>query len=123
MNETKFKILDAAERLVAEHGIDISLRAITAEAGGNLAAVNYHFQSKEALFITMIGRRFEPINAARLKKLDTLEAAHPKGKLPLEDVLEAFLAPILDAVGQRPGCYEPLLGRLFSLPDEQTQRI
>ncbi len=123
MNETKARILDAAEKLVAEHGVDVSLRAITTEAGVNLAAVNYHFQSKEALFETLVARRFEPINTGRLQKLDALEAANPKGKLSLEDVLDAFLSPILDAAELNPGCYQPLLGRLFSLPDEQTQRL
>ena len=48
---TKDKILDAAEALFMEHGFEAtSLRAITATAGVNLAAVNYHFGSKEELF-------------------------------------------------------------------------
>ena len=49
MNRTKIQILDAAEKLIAEQGFDVSLRAITSAAGVNLAAVNYHFQSKDAL--------------------------------------------------------------------------
>ena len=58
---TKDRILDAAERLFASDGIEAtSLRAITTEAGVNLAAVNYHFQSKEALVQAVIARRVGP---------------------------------------------------------------
>ncbi|CAA9412384.1 MAG: Transcriptional regulator, AcrR family, partial [uncultured Rubrobacteraceae bacterium] len=41
--DTKTRILDAAERLFAERGFEgTSIRAVTAEAGANLAAVGYH---------------------------------------------------------------------------------
>jgi AcrR family transcriptional regulator len=47
MTSTKDRILDAVERLFAERGYAAtSLRIVTAEAGVNLAAVNYHFGSK-----------------------------------------------------------------------------
>src|SRR5207249_7612515 len=70
MNDTKLRILDAAERLFAQQGFDVSIRAITDEAGVNLAAVNYHFQSKEALLDAIIARRIEPVNKRRLEMLD-----------------------------------------------------
>ena len=93
--DTKTRILDATERLMGEHGLDVPLRAITAEAGVNLAAVNYHFQSKDALIDAMVARRIGPINRRRLEMLDEIESANPSGPLPLEAVLEAFLAPVL----------------------------
>ncbi|MCA3844458.1 MAG: helix-turn-helix transcriptional regulator, partial [Burkholderia sp.] len=47
---TKARILDAAEDLFIEHGFEaMSMRQITSRAAVNLAAVNYHFGSKEAL--------------------------------------------------------------------------
>ena len=56
--ETKERILDAAERLFADEGFAAtSLRQITAEAGVNLAAVNYHFGSKESLLTAVFERR------------------------------------------------------------------
>ena len=59
--DTKERILDAAEQLFGEHGpSDTSLRAITAAAGVNLAAVNYHFGSKEKLIEAVLSRRLEP---------------------------------------------------------------
>ncbi|PJF45437.1 MAG: TetR/AcrR family transcriptional regulator, partial [Candidatus Thermofonsia Clade 3 bacterium] len=60
---TRERILDAAERLFAERGFaGTSLRDITSEARVNLAAVNYHFGSKDELFLATVVRRLEPVN-------------------------------------------------------------
>lgn len=92
--DTKLRILDAAEATFAEHGVEAaSLRAITAAAEVNLAAVHYHYGSKEALFHAVLLRRIAPINAERLRLLDEAEAkAGPEGP-ELETVIRAFLAP------------------------------
>lgn len=121
MIDTKVRILDAAERLIAEHGMEVSLRAITAGAGVNLAAVNYHFQSKDALIDALIARRFEPVNARRLQLLDAIEARYEGRKLPLDAVLEAFLAPVMEFSAERH--FRPLMGRCFSLPEEVLRRV
>jgi len=61
--DTKTRILDAAEKLFGKNGFDAtSLRDITTEADVNLAAVNYHFQSKDSLIDAVIARRIEPLN-------------------------------------------------------------
>ena len=57
---TRERILDSAEELFAEGGFATSLRSITSDAGVNLASVNYHFGSKEALIETVFSRRLEP---------------------------------------------------------------
>ena len=68
--ETKERILDVAETLFMEHGYEAtSLRAITAAADVNLAAVNYHFGSKEELFQSVLTRRLDPMNQRRLELL------------------------------------------------------
>jgi AcrR family transcriptional regulator len=123
MTETKVRILDAAERLFAQQGLDVSIRQITDEAGVNLAAVNYHFQSKEALIDAVIARRFEPVTQRRFEMLDEVEAAAGNGTLPLEGVLEAFLAPVL--APNRPGLehLKPLMGRMYSMPPEFIKRL
>lgn len=93
---TKEIILGAAEQLYAEKGFaGTSLRAIIKAAGVNTAAIHYHFGSKEALIEAVIERRVEPVNRARLARLDEIEAAHPDGRLPLEAVIEAFLEPAI----------------------------
>jgi AcrR family transcriptional regulator len=121
MTDTKTRILDAAEHLIAEHGLEVSLRTITSRAEVNLAAVNYHFQSKDALVDAVIARRLEPVNALRLNLLDALEAKHPAGPLPLEGVLNAFLAPVLrmDAADH----VRILIGRIYGQHDEFLRRV
>lgn len=121
MNDTKSKILDATERLIAEHGPEVSLRTITAEAGVNLAAINYHFQSKDALIDAVVARRVEPVNRARVEMLESLEREYPSGPLPLEGVLEAFLEPVFEFHGD--DHIRVLLGRLYSVPDEFLKRV
>jgi AcrR family transcriptional regulator len=91
---TKERILDTAERLFAEHGYAAtSLRSIIAEAGVNLAAVHYHFHSKEALLEAVILRRSKPANAERLALLGEFEKQAGEKPVPLESVIEAFVAP------------------------------
>jgi len=71
--DTKTRILNAAEKLFGMNGFDAtSLRDITAEAQVNLAAVNYHFQSKDSLIDALIERRILPINQRRFEMLDGL---------------------------------------------------
>jgi AcrR family transcriptional regulator len=91
-DRTRERILDAAEALFAEHGFaNTSLRAITAKAGVNLAAVNYHFGSKEALIQQVFARRLVPLNRERLERLAALEAEGEADNL--EAVLGAFIGP------------------------------
>ena len=110
---TRTRILQAAEALFAESGFArTSLRAITARAEVNLAAVNYHFGSKEALIQEIFRRRLEPINAERLERLGRLQAA---AQAPgVEQLLEAYLAPTLKSEAEAsPGevRFMRLLGR------------
>jgi AcrR family transcriptional regulator len=120
--DTKTRILDAAERLMGHEGFDVALRAITAEAGVNLAAVNYHFQSKDALLDAIIARRIAPLNQRRLEMLDRIEAEFPSGPLPLERVLDAFFRPMFESAGEM-SHIRPLLGRIYSAPAEFLNRV
>jgi len=90
---TKQRILDSAESLFARHGFaGASLRQVTASANVNLAAVNYHFGSKENLINEVFRRRLDALNEDRLKALQAVlaQAGHE-----LEDVLAAFVRPAL----------------------------
>lgn len=125
MVDTTTKILDAAERLFAERGYGAtSLRAVTEEAGVNLAAVNYHFGSKQGLLRAAFQRLATPTNEKRLRELDDLEA---RGKPPrLEDLLESFLAPALQVVadlGPRGRIATRFLGRTAADPTDVVQQM
>jgi len=96
--DTRKRILDAAEVLFAERGFEsVSLRHITAEADVNLASVNYHFGSKEALIDEVIARRIQPINQRRLALLDE-RLASTTTPLPAEVLVECFVTPVIDTV-------------------------
>ena len=70
-HETRTRILDAAEELFMQHGFEgTSMRLLTAKAGVNLAAVNYHFGSKDALIEAVFRRRLDPMNTARIAALE-----------------------------------------------------
>lgn len=90
---TKAAVFNAAERLFALHGFqNVSVRDITAEAGVNLASVNYHFGSKDALLFEIFRRRTSELNRERARMLH--EAATRNGGKPsVRDVLEAYFAP------------------------------
>lgn len=92
--DTKTKILDVAEKLFAEKGIQAtSIRQIVKEAGLNVASIHYHFGSKEAVIQEIISRRIGPINQAKMKRLDEIEE-RTNGQTPdLEEVLRAFVEP------------------------------
>lgn len=117
---TKTRILDAAEALFMEHGFEAtSLRVITAAAGVNLAASNYHFGSKEALFQAVLTRRLDPMNLARLELLDRWEAAAAPKALSCERILAALFIPALRLARdpERGGKnFLRLLGRAYADP-------
>jgi AcrR family transcriptional regulator len=101
-----------AERLFAQKGLaEASVREIAAKARVNLAAINYHFGSKEGLARAVLTRRIEPLNAERLRLLDKAKAC--RGALRLEDVLYAFVAPTIRLFRRNPW-FMKILGRLSS---------
>lgn len=94
--DTKTRILDAAEKLFVEHGFEAtSLRSLTSAAAVNLAAVNYHFGSKEELFQAVLTRRLDPMNQERIDLLERVEREAAGRSLSVEKILFAMLIPAL----------------------------
>src|SRR4030095_14664613 len=92
---TKAAVFNAAERLFALHGFEnVSVRDITAEAGVNLASVNYHFGAKDALLFEIFRRRTSELNRERARMLHEANSRHD-GKPPVREILEAYFAPPL----------------------------
>jgi len=114
MNDTKQKILDTAERLFGEHGYDAtSLRQIIAEAGVNLAAIHYHFGSKQELLDELILRKAGPVNEQRIVRLERVMAEAGSCPLAVEKVLEAFMEPMSLVAEQNPQ-FVRVMGRLHA---------
>ncbi len=117
--DTKARILDAAEDIFIECGYEaMSLRQITAKADVNLAAVNYHFGSKEALIHAMLARRLDKLNVERLKLLERFDSLLGD-RLTCEHVLGAMFIPAL-RLSRDPRVGGPaflrLLGRAYTDP-------
>jgi len=94
--DTKTRILDAAELLFMEHGFEAtSLRSLTSAASVNLAAVNYHFGSKEELFQAVLTRRLDPMNQERIDLLERVEREAAGKQVSCEKILSAMLIPAL----------------------------
>ena len=94
-DQTRTAILAAAERLYAERGFgDVTLRDIVAAADVNLAAVNYHFGSKDELIAELFVTRSIQTNRERLNEL---KAAEEKGagRAPIDEILRALVGPTL----------------------------
>lgn len=93
--ETPERILAAAERMFAERGYSgVSLRSITRESGVNIAAIHYHFGSKQELLEEIYERRCGPMNRERMRLLGECRE-QPGGPPMLEQLLEAYLRPSL----------------------------
>ncbi len=118
--DTKSRILDAAEHLFMEHGFEAtSLRSLTAAASVNLAAVNYHFGSKEELFQAVLTRRLDGMNQERIDLLAKLERDAGERPVPCEKILSAMLIPALRlARDEKRGGknFLRLLGRAYADP-------
>jgi AcrR family transcriptional regulator len=125
--DTRERILDAAERLFAAHGFaGTSLRAVTREAEVNLAAVHYHFGTKEDLLRAVLDRVVVPVNRERLERLGQLEAGSGDEPLSVEGILDAFLAPTLRSIrdlGERGVIITRFLGRSYTEPSELVQAL
>lgn len=98
---TRERILRAAERIYAASGFHgMSLRDVTVLAGVNLAAVNYHFGSKDKLILALADRRLTPINNDRLERLDKLRAKHGREAIPVRELVAALIDPMFKALRQ-----------------------
>jgi len=118
--DTKTRILDAAEQLFMEHGFEAtSLRQLTSAAGVNLAAVNYHFGTKEELFQAVLTRRLDPMNQERIELLDKVEREANGKAATCEKILAAMMIPALRlARDEKRGGknFLRLLGRAYADP-------
>lgn len=124
---TKERILQAAEKLFSDGGLGkTSLRAITSEAGVNVAAIHYHFGSRQGLLQELLARHVEPVNRERLALLGELERRAGAEGPSVEAVLEAFVAPVLRIVGESEAERRKLIaliGRFWAEPDELLEPV
>jgi len=131
---TREALLDAAERLFSENGIEgTSVRDIIKAAGANLGAINYHFGTKDRLALEVFTRRIAPVNQERIARLDALEAKagmDTGGQLrPLrvELILDALIRPALEIEdpGGAKNCddFMRVISRSFQEPNTEVKKF
>ncbi len=122
-HNTKEKILDSAKYLFANKGLkETSVRDITSHAGVHLAAVNYHFQTKDGLLKDLIDRKMVPLNRHRIELLDIYEKQFGKDSVPIEYALYALIAPEIEMYFEDPD-FLRIVGQIASHPDRDTYNI
>ncbi|QNH13056.1 MULTISPECIES: TetR family transcriptional regulator [unclassified Xanthomonas] len=120
---TKDRILSAAEELFAQHGFSgTSLRQVTSQADVNIAAVNYHFGSKENLVNEVFRRRMDEMTAARLSQLEAAQRQHPG---QLGPVLAAFVEPALAMAQDRQsgGAFVRVIARAYAEKNDSLRQF
>ncbi len=113
---TESRLLEAAQRLFAEHGVGaVSLRAVMQEAGTNVAAVHYHFGSKDALLEAVVRSRIEDVTRSRQALLDVL--VEGTGDVSARALALAFVRPVLDVVEAGGADWVRVIGQLLAAND------
>jgi AcrR family transcriptional regulator len=96
---TRRRLLDAAERLIAKHGIEsVTVRDITAAAKTDVTAIHYHFGSKDHLIEATVRRALDSLNALRAPLIDELDA---NGTPTTHDIARCLVVPAVHAHGTR----------------------
>jgi AcrR family transcriptional regulator len=124
VESTRERLLNIAEQRFGEGGYEgTSLRAITVAAAANIAAVNYHFGSKEALLRAAVSRAMAPVNTERRRRLDHLEA---NGQPTAAQLIRAFIEPGLEVVlrrGDRGPVVARFIGRIAFDPSQRIREL
>jgi AcrR family transcriptional regulator len=96
------------------------MRAVTTEAAANIAAVNYHFGSKQALLEAVVHRALGSVVDERRRRLDALDE-----EPSVEEIVDAIIGPLIDGLGADPDAQRVirLLGRLFVDPDPEMRAL
>jgi AcrR family transcriptional regulator len=114
----KRSLLDATERLVVEKGFDlVSVRDITGAIKANVAAVNYHFGSREALMDVVMSHVMDVVDAARIEALEDIARLESRG--PVEKIVRAYVNSVLIAAGRAQmdlAFFFKLAGRVMVFP-------
>ena len=119
---TKDRILHAAEELFAAQGFaSTSLRQVTSRADVNIAAVNYHFGSKENLVNEVFRRRMDEMSERRMNELRQAQEEHPG---ELEPILHAFIEPALALTLDRHGsAFVRVLARAYAEKNDRLRKF
>lgn len=121
---TRERLMDAAESLIAEKGVDgVSVRSINKAAGTSVGVMHYHFRDKESLVEAIVLRRMESLQEGRLARYrELLQQERPE----LRDVIEALVEPfVVLATSDDPALrrYVAFVHQLFATRSPVLERL
>jgi AcrR family transcriptional regulator len=106
--DKKDYILDVAERVFSDLGFDgASTRAISGEAGVNMAMLNYYFGSKEGLFLAVFERKISSFQTL-------LQNISNDGSMTSWDKLAKCIDNYVDRIIVN-NCFQKLINREMSM--------
>ncbi|MGC5162427.1 TetR/AcrR family transcriptional regulator [Rhodococcus sp. DT1] len=110
--QTRIRLVEAAERLFARRGYDgVTLADIRKAAGQhNSSVIGYYFGTKEGLLLAVFTHRLPSVDSERAALLAEMLAE--KGRLSTRDALWAIVKPLAGTIG-RNNRYVALLDRLM----------
>ena len=122
IDDTRQRLIDAAGTIFAEKGYEAaSVRDICQQASANIAAVNYHFGSKENLVNEVFRRRMDEMSERRLNELRLAQEEHPG---ELEPILRAFVEPALALTLDRHGsAFVRVLARAYAEKNDRLRKF
>lgn len=97
-DETRIRIRTYARQLMCEKGIEnVTIREIAAAAGANVAAINYHFRSKERLTFEVFRDVARRSAQSRLVLLAEIEenAAREGREITVAEIVRCFMSGYL----------------------------
>jgi len=114
MNDTKSRILQTTEKLFFDRGLEnMSLRAIAAEAEVNVAAINYHFGSKDNLILEIFARSIESFEKIRDELFREAKENNGSENLTVQDLVRGYYLPWVRSKARYPHSLKHLF-RFFS---------
>ena len=125
MNETRIKILEAAELELADLGFaGASIRNITQRAGVNIASINYHFGTKEDLIKELFKYRIIPLNDLRMEMLREAQAESDDGVVPVSQLVSILVRPAVSKLMSKEGRrFSQAIARCMSEPHEFMSQL
>ena len=121
-NDTKSTIMDAAEIVMAEHGMNgATIREITARAGVNIAAIHYHFKSRDGLVKAIIGRGGDHVSRRRIQMIAEFDGSGAR-PAPM-DIVNFLVDPMIELLEEKGEAGRRFLGFIDSIKFDRRNQL
>lgn len=123
--ETRKRILETAERLFEEIGIEATTQRKVAEVAGiQVSNVYYYFSSKRDLHLAIIVNHIENMTAQQSRLLEKARERFSDGNIPLGEILFAYASPRLFKMVRTPSRLRTeIFSYLETFDDDEIKKL